>query len=247
MQALRVIQTVAHATSVGVLKMAPRKRVAVASAARRSVTSEPEVQKRVGESKLDDPVALDVPKCLRRVRKGDDEAARQLVQHLHPLVMKLVRSHLPRRTSEEDLAQTVFMKMFANLDQYSGTVPLEHWVSRIAVNTCLNQIRVEKVRPELRWADLTEDECEVIESLANTGEEMHPAKSMASRELLEKMLERLNLEDRLVVQLLHVEERSVEDVRKLTGWNASLIKVRAFRARHKLRKHLAKLMKEGLL
>src|SRR5215470_15584916 len=78
---------------------------------------------------------LNVSLCLARVRRGDDEAARLLTQHLYPLVIKLVRSHLPRRTSEEDLAQTVFMKMFANLSQYSGTVPLEHWVSRIAVNT----------------------------------------------------------------------------------------------------------------
>jgi len=189
---------------------------------------------------------LNVPACVERVRFGDEEAASQLVQHLYPLVIKLVRSHLPRRTSEEDLAQTVFMKVFANLGQYSGRVPLEHWVSRIAVNTCLNQLRVEKVRPELRYADLAEEEQEVLDALGHTGDELHPAKSMASRELLEKMLERLKPEDRLVVQLLHVEERSVEEVRKLTGWNRSLIKVRAFRARHKLRQYLSKLVKDEL-
>ncbi len=190
--------------------------------------------------------ALNVPLCLEHVRQGDEDAAGLLIRHLYPLVMKLVRSHLPRRTSEEDLAQTVFMKMFANLGQYSGTVPLEHWVSRIAVNTCLNQLRVEKVRPELRYADLTEDESDVLDILAHTGEELHPAKHIASKELLDKMLERLNPTDRLVVRLLHVDEHSVEEVRKLTGWNTSLIKVRAFRARHKLRKHLAKLLKDEL-
>src|SRR5262245_2999061 len=168
--------------------------------------------------------ALNVPACLERVRRRDEEAARLLIQHLYPLVIKLVRSHLPRRTSEEDLAQTVFMKMFANLGQYSGTVPLEHWVSRIAVNTCLNQLRIEKVRPELRYADLTDDESDVLDALAHTGQELHPAKNMASKELLEKMLERLNPADRLVVQLLHVDGHSVEEVRKLTGWNSSLIK-----------------------
>jgi RNA polymerase sigma-70 factor (ECF subfamily) len=187
---------------------------------------------------------VNVPLCLERVRRGDEDAARLLIQHLYPLVIKLVRSHLPRRTSEEDLTQSVFMKMFANLGQYSGTVPLEHWVSRIAVNTCLNQLRVEKVRPEIRYADLTDDESDVLDLLANSGEELHPAKSMASRELLDKMLERLNPEDRLVVQLLHVDEYSVEEVRKLTGWNTSLIKVRAFRARHKLRKHLTRLLQD---
>jgi RNA polymerase sigma-70 factor (ECF subfamily) len=61
------------------------------------------------------------------------------------------------------------------------------------------------------------------------------------------MLERLNPADRLVVRLLHVEERSVKEVRKITGWSTSLVKVRAFRARLKLRKSLAKLVKEESL
>jgi RNA polymerase sigma-70 factor (ECF subfamily) len=57
------------------------------------------------------------------------------------------------------------------------------------------------------------------------------------------MLERLNRKIDWS-QLLHVDEYSVEEVRKLTGWNTSLIKVRAFRARHKLRKHLTRLLQD---
>ncbi len=75
--------------------------------------------------------------CLERVRQRDEEAARELVAHLYPLVIKIVRSHLPRRVAEEDLAQEIFLKVFANLDQYRGAVPFEHWVSRVAVSTCL--------------------------------------------------------------------------------------------------------------
>src|ERR1051325_3234172 len=122
---------------------------------------------------------LDVPACIKRVRQHDEEAARLLLHHLHPFVIKLVRAHLPRRTSEEDLAQTIFMKIFANLDQYSGAVPLEHWVSRIAINACLNQLRVERVRPELRWSDLSEEEAYVLQSLASTSDQVHPDQSFA--------------------------------------------------------------------
>src|SRR5438067_5165265 len=108
---------------------------------------------------------FDMASCLARVRQRDEDAARLLLNHLYPLVIKLVRAHLPRRTSEEDLAQVVFMKIFAKIDQFSGTVPFEHWVSRIAVNTCLNQLQAEKIRPELRWADLSEQEERVLEML----------------------------------------------------------------------------------
>lgn len=188
---------------------------------------------------------LDVRSCLESVRQGDEDAARALMEHLYPLVLKLVRAHLPRRSSEEDLVQTVFMKVFAKLDQFSGTVPLQHWVSRIAVNTCFNQLQRERVRPELRLADLTEEEEQVVQTLASTQEDLSADSSRASRELVEKLLARLKPEDRLVVTLLHLEGRSVEETRQATGWSATMVKVRAFRARQRLKKHLESLLKQA--
>jgi RNA polymerase sigma-70 factor (ECF subfamily) len=192
---------------------------------------------------MDEPV-LDVPACVERVRAGDEDAARDLMQHLHPLVVKIVRSHLPKRTSEEDLMQAVYVKVFTRIEQYRGAVPFEHWVSRVAVNTCLNQIAHEKIRPEWRHADLSEEEEQVIQNLASTDADLSPEDEMASRELVEKMMDRLNPEDRLVITLLHLEQKSVEEVRQATGWSTALVKVRAFRARAKMRKHLAELMEE---
>jgi len=186
--------------------------------------------------------SLDMAACLERVRQRDEDAARALVRELYPLIMKIVRSHLPRRTDEEDLAQMVFGKVFVHLEQYSGTVPFEHWVSRVAVNTCLNALRAERCRPELRLADLTEDEAEVMEKVVAIAKEPDPSQQVAARELAHKMLETLSPKDRLILTLLDLEERSVEEVRQQTGWNASLIKVRAFRARMKLRKQFAKVL-----
>ena len=187
---------------------------------------------------------LDVAACVERVRQRDEDAARLLMRHLHPLVMKLIRAHLPRRTSEEDMAQIVFMKVFANLDRYSGAVPLEHWVSRIAINACLNQIAKEKFRTELRLADLSEEQCEVLENLAETEAELPPDQSLAAREFVEQLLALLDPRERLLLTLLHLEGRSTREVRQITGWNGIVIRVRAFRARQKLKEHFQKLMKE---
>src|SRR6478736_6803662 len=98
----------------------------------------------------------DASALVQAALQHDDEAARALVRQLYPLVAKVVRAHRPRRTAEEDLCQMIFIKVFQKLSQYSGKVPLEHWVSRIAVNTCLSQIQAEKVRPEFRHADLSD-------------------------------------------------------------------------------------------
>ena len=69
------------------------------------------------------------------------------------------------------------------------------------------------------------------------GNEAAPPESAPSavRELLEKMLSQLAPDDRLVISLLDLEERSVKEIAAITGWNVTLVKVRAFRARRKLR------------
>lgn len=135
----------------------------------------------------------------------------------------------------------IFIRMFQRLSQFSGKVPIEHWVSRIAVNTCLNQIEAEKARPELRQADLTEEEQAVVEHLAATADELRPDQNLASRELVEHLLDMLKPAERLVIELLYLQGHSVEEVRNLTGWNTSLIKVRAFRARQKMKSQLEKI------
>jgi len=185
---------------------------------------------------------FDVTACVAQVRRRDEDAARALFRHLYPLVARLVRSHLPRRTSAEDLVQTVFMKVFANLDSFSGAVPLEHWVARIAINTCLNQLAAEKTRPELRWADLSEEQARVLEAVTAGQAELDPLQNLAARELVEKLLAQLAPADRLLMMLLYLEGRSVDEVRQITGWNVPVIKVRAFRARRKLRRHFEDLM-----
>src|SRR2546427_7391138 len=130
----------------------------------------------------------DASALVQAALQHDDEAAGALVRKLYPLVAKIVRSHRPRRTAEEDLCQMIFIKVFQRLSQFSGNVPLEHWVSRIAVNTCLNQIESEKVRPELRHADLTVEEQAVIENLATSAEELVPDRRFGSRLLGEHLL-----------------------------------------------------------
>lgn len=188
-------------------------------------------------------VGFDMAACLDRVRARDEAAARALVDHLYPLVIRIVRSHLPRRTPEEDLMQTVFMKLFSKLEQYRGQVPFEHWVARVAVNTCLNQLQSEKIRPELRMADLSEDEAEVLETIVSRSDEIPPDEAADAREIVVRLLETLKPKDRLLLSLLHLEGRTIEEIRAITGWNASVIKVRAFRARLQLRKRYRQLVK----
>src|SRR6267378_5936721 len=184
---------------------------------------------------------LDAGALVEAALRNDDEAARELVRRLYPLVAKLVRAHRPRRTAEEDLCQMIFIKVFQKLSQFSGKVPLEHWVSRVAVNTCLSQIESEKVRPELRHADLSEEEQAVVENLAASSDELGPDRQFASRQLVEHLLALLKPVERLVIDLLYLQGRSVEEIHQITGLGVAAIKVRAFRARQKMKAQLEKI------
>jgi RNA polymerase sigma-70 factor, ECF subfamily len=183
----------------------------------------------------------DAGALVKAALQNDDEAARELVRRLYPLVARIVRAHRPRRTSEEDICQMIFIKVFQKLSQFSGNVPLEHWVSRVAVNTCLSQIQSEKVRPEVRHADLSVEEQAVVENLASSTDELAPDQRFASRQLVDHLLATLKPVERLVIDLLYLQGRSVEEIRKITGWSAALVKVRAFRARQKMKQQLAKI------
>jgi RNA polymerase sigma-70 factor (ECF subfamily) len=171
--------------------------------------------------------------------RQDDVAARELVRALYPLVAKLVRAHRPARSAEEDICQMIFIKIMQKLSQFSGQVPLEHWVSRIAINTCINQIQAEKVRPELREADLSEEQAAVVRNMAATSDELAPDQRFASRELVEHLMMSLKPAERLVIDLLYLQQRSVAEIQKIAGWSQALVKVRAFRARQKMKKQMA--------
>lgn len=180
---------------------------------------------------------FDITTCLKRVQEQDEDAARQLVAHVHPLVMRIVRSHLPARTAEEDLLQEILVKMFQKLEQYEvrDGAPFEHWLARVAVRTCLDALRSEKRRPETRWADLSEGEMAWVEYVVEGDSAAPDTPPDEAREIVKRLLGQLSLEDRLVISLMDLEQKSVAEVCHITGWNGPLVKIRAFRARRKLR------------
>ena len=183
--------------------------------------------------------SFDEKDCLRRIAAGEEAAVGELLRQFHGFVLRLVRSHLPRRVSEEDLTQMIFVKIFQNLESYSGKVPLQHWISRVAVNTCLNELRAEKRRPEWRLADFDEETAGAIEQLARTETDLaSPDDARVAKELLDNLLAHLAPEDRLLMNLLYLEERPVAEVARITGWSSAAVKVRAFRARARMKKLL---------
>ena len=122
---------------------------------------------------------------------------------------------------------------------------MEGWVTRIATNTCLNIIRSAKRRPELTMSDLTEDENKWLDDqLYDATESQHSVeRTLIAADLADRVLDVLTPEDQLALLMIDGEDASVKEVAETTGWSESKVKVRAFRARKKVREAMEKLLK----
>lgn len=189
--------------------------------------------------------APDWNETVELARKGCDGAATRLVEGLYGHVLRIVRNHLPRGLDEQDLVQEVFMKVFASIDSFRGIQPFPHWVARIALNTCHDQLRRRKARPEVRFSDLCDADAGFVDSLLE-GDASAPGDpvEIGGRELVERLLATLKPHERMVLQLLDLEKKSLREVCELTGWGPSRVKVGAMRARRKLNEQLKRLERE---
>ncbi len=133
--------------------------------------------------------------------------------------------------------QDVFLKLLQKLDSYEERegIPFEHWVSRLTVRTCLDALRAEKARPEWRMADLSDGETEWLDYLLNRQANAPSDHAADAGAVVTRLLALLSPPDRLVLTLLDLEERSTQEIAQMTGWTRPMVKMRAMRARHKLR------------
>jgi RNA polymerase sigma-70 factor (ECF subfamily) len=176
---------------------------------------------------------------------GDDDAWRQMVNILYPLVAGVVRNHLRRVADRDDVVQEVFIKIFAKLGQYAGRQPFEHWVSRIALNACHDWLRRMAARPMVNYSDLSDGEREIIEKAISADVPADEEPSGLMHDLLDRLIATLNPREQIVIRLLDLEQRSVENACELTGWGASKVKVTAMRARRKLAEQMQRIEKQS--
>jgi len=180
------------------------------------------------------------------VLRGDAASFEPLVQKYSPRIFATARRYARRESEVEDIVQEVWVKAFQKLASFRGEAPFEHWLMRLAVRTCYDFLRGHQRNRETTFSELTEAEGDWLERFVQEpGSASENAD--AARLLVERLLKQLSPAARLVITLLEIEDRSVKEISKLTGWSVPLVKVRAFRARGEMRKILARIAKEKYL
>jgi len=149
-----------------------------------------------------------------------------------------------QRSLVEEAAQEIFLKAYTQLGSFEGRGSLEGWLTRIATNTCLNMVRSSKRRPELTVSDLTDDEEGWLnqQSAGDGRAQASVENSLVAADLADRLLAVLPPEDQQALLMIDGEDASIKEVAEATGWSESKVKVRAFRARKKLREAMEKLL-----
>jgi RNA polymerase sigma-70 factor, ECF subfamily len=180
------------------------------------------------------------------VLKGDAASFEPLVEKYSPRIFAMARRYARRESEVEDIVQEIWLKAFEKLKSFRSEAPFEHWLMRLAVRTCYDALRSHRRNRETTFAELTKPEEDWLDRFVSQPDSASEDTEAASQ-LIARVLEQLSPPARLVITLLGIEERSVKEISKLTGWSVPLVKVRAFRARAEMRKVLSRIAKEKYL
>jgi len=180
------------------------------------------------------------------VLAGDPNRFEILVQRYQARVFATARRYARRDDEVEDIVQEVFFKAFDKLASFRGDAPFEHWLMRLAVRTCYDFLRAHQRNRETSFSQISKDESDWLERTA-AAPDPSSEHDVGARDLLRRVLDQLPPDARLAITLLEIEDRSVREVAALTGWSESLVKVRAFRARRRMRKLLERLLNQERL
>lgn len=164
---------------------------------------------------------------------GDDGAFARLVAGHKSPVFRLAARFARDYYELEEICQEVFVKAYESLGTFRREAPFGHWLMRIAVRVCYDALRAR--RNEKNAVPLDEVAFRLRDDADAARREARQA-----RELLGWALGFLSPAERLVITLTELEELSVREAARVTGWSEGNVKVRAFRARQALRKILEK-------
>jgi len=166
---------------------------------------------------------LDINACLN----GNQEAYARLVQRYERLIANQMWRFTRDQTILEELVQEVFVEAYTSLPGFKGKSPFLHWLRRIATRVGYRFWK-NKARAKERQEQFNQNPTEVTP-------DYNVATPSEAGEFVAGLLDELPPGERMVLTLLYFEEWSTQEIADHMGWTRSLVKVRAFRARKKLK------------
>jgi RNA polymerase sigma-70 factor, ECF subfamily len=166
---------------------------------------------------------------IRKCLQGDKNAFENLVKRYQPQITAMMWRFTRNKNECERLVQDVFVEAYFSLENYKAKGPFLSWLKTIATRTGYkfwkNQMKHQNL---LHLTDYDHEDLANIDNL-------QPSQAA---QILTELLERLSPPDRLVLTLMYFQECTTQQIAQQTRWSKAAVKMRAMRARNKLKKLL---------
>jgi RNA polymerase sigma factor (sigma-70 family) len=179
-------------------------------------------------------------RLVKSVLSGDTQAFGKIIKNTEGLVAQIVFKLVENREDRRDLAQDVYLKVFANLPGFRFQSKLSTWIAQIAYNTCISHLQKKK----LALSDLFGNDSEGNEY----SDHNHPASTEPEIEtlvfqkqqaaILKVEVEKLPPLFKTLITLFHNEQMSYEEIGMVTGLPTGTLRSYLFRARKMLKTNL---------
>lgn len=186
----------------------------------------------VGDATGGDTAGADAElQLVRASAAGDEQAFAALVRRYQGRVFRLIGRFFRQPQDVEEVAQETFLRAWLKLGTYSARAPFEHWLTRLCLRCAYDRLRRREPRQHV-LATAAPNGTLTLDDVAA------PAGDPDARLEVERLLERLSRPDRFLLVLLEGEGWSVAEIAERMGWSRTNVKVRAHRARRRLRRVL---------
>ena len=200
------------------------------------LTIQPEA---VLEEQIGSAPAVDEADLIRAAQRGDQDAFEQLVRAYDKGVLRLALNLLRNPDDARDVYQEAFLRAYRNLHSFRFDCSFQTWVSRIATNVCLDQLRRRKVRREepavVASGDGQIDRTSEVPERTADGD---PQRQLLSKELsfrIREVLDGFTPRERTVFELRHFEGLRLKAIGELLGTTEEAAKNCLFRVTQKMR------------
>lgn len=178
---------------------------------------------------------MDEDKFIALAKQGDVTAYNRLVLHYQDIVYNVAYRIIREPGTAADASQDAFISAYKALNSFRGG-NFKAWLLRIVTNTCYDELRRRKRRPQTSFEELTENN-ESFNYFIRDDDD-GPEEQQERSELFEaigRCLDQLPEDQRIAAVLCDVEEHSYDEIAAITSTSLGTVKSRISRARRKLR------------
>jgi RNA polymerase sigma factor (sigma-70 family) len=168
---------------------------------------------------------------IEKIRQGQTEAYRELVERHKGYIYTLVYRMVQHPETAEDLTQEVFVKLFRSLSYFRGDAKFTTWLYRMTINLVTDYRRSQQRKPYEALLDTMKD---WLSEPAEQPEEMALLKE--KQQHMQRLLSEMPDKYRLILYLHHYKQLSYQEMSQATGLPVKTLETRLYRGKAMLKK-----------